>query len=58
MEKHLNTYGFKYRFNDRNYALVVEAQSEAAAKEEVLAIAKAVFISELSPVSTHDSHIS
>lgn len=40
-------FGFRYRFNGRNYALTVEAASEAEAKARVAAMASAEFLTEL-----------
>ncbi len=41
------TYGFRYRFKDRNWALAVEATSEAEARQRVAAMASAEFLAEL-----------
>lgn len=47
--EHPQNFGFRYRFNDRNYALVVQAESREEAEGRVKAMASAEFLTDLQP---------
>jgi hypothetical protein len=53
MKPDLQTYGFKYRHNGRNYAFDILAETREDAEARLASLAKAECVGELRPQENH-----